>query len=166
MRTWRFITLLLVALTLGLSFAHTLELPAKLGYDGPLYVTVQQTLYRWWGPPFVGAFLEPGAVLATAVLAFLMRRRRRRTLALTLAATVLLLLAFPAVFFLAVEPANTAFRQATPQAPPADWMRLRVQWEYGHAARFALRLAAFAALLASFTTTEAAPVQPERAPTR
>jgi hypothetical protein len=116
-RTWRFITLLLVALTLGLSFAHTLEMPAKLEYDGPLYVTVQQTLYRWWGPPLVGAFLEPSAVLATAVLAFLVRRRRR-TFAVTLAATVLLLVAFPVVFLLAVEPANAAFRQATPQAPP------------------------------------------------
>jgi hypothetical protein len=147
-RTWRFITLLLVALTLGLSFAHTLEMPAKLGYDGALYVTLQQTLYRWWGPPLVGAFLEPGAVLATAVLAYRVRGQRP-TFALTLAATLLLLLAFPVVFFLAVEPANAVFRQATPQAPPADWMRLRAQWEYGHATRFVLHLAAFAALLAS-----------------
>jgi hypothetical protein len=164
-RTWRFITLLLVTLTLGLSFAHTLEMPAKLEYDGPLYVTVQQTLYRWWGPPLVGAFLEPSAILATAVLAFLVRRRRR-TFAVTLAATVLLLLAFPVVFLLAVEPANAAFRQATPQAPPTDWTRLRAQWEYGHAARFVLHLAAFAVLLWSSVPTDAAPVQPERTPTR
>jgi len=160
-RIWRFITLLFVALTLGLSLAHTLEMPAKLGYDGPLYVTLQQTLYRWWGPPLVGAFLEPGAVLATAVLAYLVRRQRP-TFALVVAATLLLLLAFPMVFFLAVEPANAAFRQAAPQAPPTDWMRLRTQWEYGHATRFGLHLAAFALLLWSSAPTEEARAQLER----
>lgn len=156
-RSWRFITLLLVALTMGLSFAHTLEMPAKLEYDGPLYITLQKSLYRWWGPPFVGAFLEPGAVLATAVLTF-QARRRRWTFALTLAAALLLLLAFPVVFFVFVEPANAVFRPAMPAAPPADWMRLRSQWEYGHAARFGLHLAAFAALLlSSLGQTEHAP---------
>jgi hypothetical protein len=147
-RAWRFLTLLLVTLTLGLSFAHTLELPAKLEYDGRLYITIQQTLYRWWGPPLVGAALEPAAVLATAVLAFLVRARRTEFM-VTLGSTLLLLLAFPVVFFLAVEPANAVFRQATPEAVPADWMQLRLQWEYGHATRFALHLTAFASLLAS-----------------
>jgi len=161
-RFWRFVTLLLVALTVGLSFAHTLEMPAKLEYDGTLYVTLQQTLYRWWGPPFVGAFLEPGAVLATAVLAVL-AWRRRRGFALTFGATILSLAAFPVVFFLLVEPANAVFRPAVPTAPPADWMRLRAQWEFGHATRFALHLAAFAALLAAPLRAAAGPVRPRGA---
>jgi len=40
-KIWRFLTLLLTALSLGTSFAHVLEIPAKLRYDGPLYVTLQ-----------------------------------------------------------------------------------------------------------------------------
>jgi hypothetical protein len=45
LQIWGFITLLLVALLLGLSFAHVLERPAKMTYDGPLYVTLQRSLY-------------------------------------------------------------------------------------------------------------------------
>lgn len=42
---WRLITLALVALLMGTSFAHVLELPARMQYDGALYVTLQKTLY-------------------------------------------------------------------------------------------------------------------------
>jgi hypothetical protein len=44
-RSWRFVTLLLVTLLLGLAFAHVLERPAKMQYDAALYVTLQKTLY-------------------------------------------------------------------------------------------------------------------------
>jgi hypothetical protein len=40
-RTWRFATLVLVALSMGASYCHVLELPAKMQWDGPLYVQVQ-----------------------------------------------------------------------------------------------------------------------------
>jgi hypothetical protein len=148
LRIWRFIALILTALLVGTSFAHTLELPAKMQYPAPLYITLQKTLYAAWGPPSVSGFLEPAAILSTAVLAYLVRKRRP-AFHLTLAATVCLLLAFPVVFFLFVEPANAVFRQATPESPPADWMRLRAQWEYGHAARFVLHLLGLSALALS-----------------
>jgi hypothetical protein len=112
LQIWRFITLLLVALLLGLSFAHVLERPAKMAYDGPLYVTLQRSLYVMWGPPNVGGILEPAAILATVVLAVGVRRRPR-ALSLTIAALVALLAAFPVVFLWFVEPTNIAFRHAT-----------------------------------------------------
>ncbi len=37
----------------------------------------------------------------------------------------------------------------TATGPPAEWMRIREQWEYTHAARFVLQLAGFSALLVS-----------------
>jgi hypothetical protein len=148
MRLLRFIALLLVALLMGTSFAHVLELPAKMQYDGPLYVTLQKSLYVEWGPPNVGGFLEPAAILAALALAFV-ARKLRPTFALTAGAAGTLLLAFPVVFFLLVAPANAAFRLATPEALPADWTRFREMWEYGHATRFALHLAAFSLLMLS-----------------
>jgi Domain of unknown function (DUF1772) len=135
----------LVALTLGLSFAHVLEWPAKAAYDAPLYLQLQTSLYAWWGFPGVGGVVEPLAVLGAAVLA--VRSRRESGAAALAAAAGLLALAFPVVFLWRVAPANAAFLGLQAGgSPPADWMAWRDRWEVGHAARFALHLAAFALL--------------------
>lgn len=40
----------MLAVTLSALTAHVLELPNKLSLDGPLWLAVQQHLYRGWGP--------------------------------------------------------------------------------------------------------------------
>lgn len=152
-KIWRFLTLLFTALSLGTSFAHTLEMPAKLRYDGQLYVTLQNSLYLAWGPPYPGVYLEPGALIGMATLAFLVRKQRR-TFALTLVALGCMFLAFPVVYFFFVEPVNATFRQARPVSVPDNWRQLREQWEYGHTTRFVLHLLAFSALVFSLLTEQ------------
>jgi hypothetical protein len=147
-KTWRFVTVLLVALLLGLAFAHVLERPAKMLYDADLYVTLQKTLYVAWGPPNVGGFLEPAAILATLSLTFVVRKRKR-AFWLTLGAGFALLLAFPVIFFIFVAPANAAFLAAPSTSIPADWMELRARWETGHAIRFVLQMLALSLLILS-----------------
>ena len=120
-RSWRFVTILLVALLLGLSFAHVLELPAKMQYDAALYVTLQKTLYVAWGPPNVGGILEPAAILATVSLAFLLRQRRP-AFWLTLGAGVALLLAFPVVFLYSLHQRMKRFSPLRlPPFLPTGW---------------------------------------------
>ena len=53
-----------------------------------------------------------------------------------------------ALFWLLVDPVNQAFAGWTPAAVPADWARLRDQWEFTHAARAGLFLLSFCALVA------------------
>lgn len=142
----RLAALTLSALTLGLSFAHVLEMPAKLAYAPAVYVALQNSLYVSFGPPRVGTFVEPGAILATGLLAYLVRRRRP-AFWLTVGAEICLLLAFPVVFFLFTDPANAVFQGAA--SVPPDFERYRIQWEYSHAARFVLQLAAFVLLARS-----------------
>ena len=147
-RNWRFGTLILVALSLGASFCHTLELPAKMQWDGPLYVAVQNEppgLYIAFGT--AGALIEVGAILAAAGLAFLVRERRpafRLTLAGAICLASVLL-----IWWLLIAPANAVMAAWTPQTVPADWTRWREQWEYTHAANSVLKLIAFGALVAS-----------------
>jgi uncharacterized membrane protein len=117
-------------------------------YDAELYVTLQKTLYVAWGPPNVGGFLEPTAILATLSLAFLLRKRKR-AFWLTLGAGLALLLAFPVVFFIFVAPANAAFLAAPPSSIPGDWMELRASWETGHTIRFVLQMLAPSLLILS-----------------
>lgn len=148
LKAWRFITLVLVALTMGMTFAHVLELPPKMQYDGPLYVTVQNTLYQLWGAPGPGAFVVVGAVFTAIVLTYLVRDRGM-SFYLTLAGTSCLLVAFPVIFFLFTEPANEVFRAATPESVPTDWEQWRAQWEYSHTASFVFNLTGFSLLVLS-----------------
>jgi hypothetical protein len=145
---WRLLSVLLVALTLGLAFAHVMERPAKMDYGAALYTTLQQTLYRAWGPPNFGGFLEPAAIVATLLSAFLVRRNRR-AFWLTVAAATLLLLAFPVVFAWLVAPVNHEFLSSLPGQAPTGWVDLRARWELGHTIRFVLQLVALSLLVAS-----------------
>ena len=151
LRLLRLATILLVAMVAGLAFAHVLERPAKMQFDPALYLTIQQSLYVHWGPPQIGGFLEPAAILATGLLAFFLRKDRRG-LSFALGALFALLLAFPVVFFWMVAPANAAFLAATLPTLPPNWADLRSNWETGHAIRFVLQFAALALLTLEATT--------------
>lgn len=45
LRTWRWLALMFVALSLAPALAHLLEMPAKMRSEGPLWLTISQTLY-------------------------------------------------------------------------------------------------------------------------
>ena len=44
MKTWRFITIMFAALSMGMALCHLLEIPAKMTYDKALWLTLLQTL--------------------------------------------------------------------------------------------------------------------------
>jgi hypothetical protein len=159
-RIWRLVTIMLIALSMGTALCHLLEMPAKITYDGALWLTLLQTLYR---PAFgtIGAFFEVGAVVTAVVLAFLVRQRR-----LAFGWTLLgafCLVAAHAAFWVWVAPVNATMAPLTPETLPADWMRLRDQWEYTHAARAILQIFALGALVFSILVeipTDASKGQP------
>lgn len=148
LKTWRLITLILVALFMGLEFTHALELPAKMQYDGALYVTIQNSLYRYFSAPGPGALITVGAMLSVIALTVLVRKRRP-AFWWTLAGTMCLAIAFPLIYFLRIEPVNVVIKQANAGSVPTDWEQLRNQWEYAHATNFVCSLAGFSALLLS-----------------
>ena len=139
---------LLIALACGLAFAHVLEAPAKMADPAPFYIQLQNSLYVQWGPSQIGGFLEPLAIGATGLLAFLLWQQKL-SFQFPLAGFVALVVAFPLVFFLLVAPANAALRAATVTAIPANWAELRNNRELGHALRFGLQFVALASLVLS-----------------
>lgn len=44
-RIWRLLTIILLALFMGLGVARTLKPPAQMQYDGTFYVTIQNIVY-------------------------------------------------------------------------------------------------------------------------
>jgi hypothetical protein len=73
LQVWRFITLVLAALSMGMAWAHALELGPKMALPAAEYILVQQ-IYQEFGR--LGAVIEPAAILAAGVLAYLVRQRR------------------------------------------------------------------------------------------
>jgi Domain of unknown function (DUF1772) len=136
----------LVALDMGMAFCHALEMPMKMKVDGPLWLTFQHTLYRMFGPGGPGAYIEMGAILASALLAFLLRKRRP-AFYLALAGAVFVAVAFFAVWLGFVNPVNAQTAIWTAETMPPDWAEWRAQWEYAHTARFFLQLIGFSLLL-------------------
>jgi hypothetical protein len=145
MRSLRFLTLMLAALSMGMAFGHLLEMPAKLAYQGTVWLMLQQTLYGNFR--VLGLGLETGALVCALVLAVAVRRRRP-AFGWTLFGAVCLACAH-AAWWAGAAPVNTALTQYTAQTLPADWALLRAQWEYSHSMRAVLQIAAFAALVVS-----------------
>jgi hypothetical protein len=137
----RFFSLLFVALVLAPALAHLLELPNKIGLSREEYLVVQQ-IYNGW--QLLGIVIY-GALLSTLVLT-IMVRHQPRVFVLTLAA-FLCLLAAHALFWIYTFPANQETLYWT--VLPENWMALREQWEYSHAAGAVLNLVAFILLVLS-----------------
>ncbi len=139
----RYLSLLLVALTLGLTFAHVMEIPGKLRLDGASWLTVQHNLYIAFG--VVGAAIEVLAIVLTWLLVLMLRGRRPalwRTLVAAVAVSAGLV-----DWYLLVSPMNAALSGWTPATLPADWTSTRDQWEIGQAIHAALFGLGFSALV-------------------
>jgi hypothetical protein len=55
------------ALTMGLAFAYTLELPQKLAYEAATWTQLQHSLYRYFA--VIGGPLEVATIIAAVVFA-------------------------------------------------------------------------------------------------
>jgi hypothetical protein len=144
-KTWRLITIMFVSLSMSMAFCHLLQLPPRMSYDAELW-RATQSMFRLFGPP-VGAIIEIGALVLAAILTFLVRQRRP-AFRWTLACAVCLFAA-QAAWWLLINPANNEMVHWTMNSIPADWTRYREQWEYTHAARAILQIAALGALAIS-----------------
>jgi hypothetical protein len=143
-----FLALLFVALAFVPAGAHAAELMAKMRLDEAEYRTVQQ-IYRGWA-------LFGTVIFASIVVTLLLAIDVRRTPAFASAlVAVLCLVATQVIFWTWTFPVNQTTDNWT--VMPANWLSLRAQWEYSHAAAAALSLAALIALIVSVLRHAASP---------
>jgi hypothetical protein len=139
-QTVRFVSLLFTALAMIPAMAHLLELPNKIRMAAEQYLVVQQ-IYRGWA--FAGIVVV-GAFVSTLALTIISRRERP---AFAWALMGLLCVAATQVmFWLFTYPVNQATQNWS--VLPDNWLALREQWEYSHAASALLNLTAFIAVSA------------------
>jgi hypothetical protein len=156
-------SVLLVAVAMGLALAHALELPGKLRLTKEEYLIVQPIYY----PGFtIGGIAEPLGVIATLILIFFMPPGSA-AFWLTLVA-LLGLIGMQLVYWVATHPVNKFWLQdetlqsvgddffaldpmkrskPDTNARPTDWTAMRNRWEYSHVARAGLALISLIALV-------------------
>ena len=128
-----FLTLLVMALSLGPSYAHLLEAPPRLNLWSPELwreATVFNGQFAYFA--IIGAPVDIGAILIGAILTFVLRRERP-AFWLALAATVLYAVSL-ATWFGVVAPMNAILAQWEPGPIPDNFEAVRNQWETGHIA--------------------------------
>jgi hypothetical protein len=145
LRTVRFFALFAVALTLGLTFAHVLEIPGKLRLGGDQWLIVQQNLYIGFGT--VGAIIEIAGIILVWLLLFMSRHHRAAFYWVLVAASCVT--AGLGVWFRLVSPMNAIVSGSMAASLPADWTAVRNQWEVGQAIHAALFALGFGFLLAA-----------------
>jgi hypothetical protein len=148
MKYAQFLSLLFTALALAPALAHLMELPNKIGLSREAYLAVQQ-IYRGWA---LLGIVVIGAMVFTFALAVL-SRGRGRTFALALIG-FLCIVGTQVIFWTFTFPANQATANWT--TLPENWMALRTQWEYSHAASAVLNLIAFVSIALSVLSDKAA----------
>lgn len=126
-----FFALMVMALSLGPSFAHVLEAPPRLTVWSPELwreATVFNGQFRFFA--IVGAPLDLGAIALGVLLSWFLRHRRPAVwFAMTAAALYALSLA---TWFTVVAPANAELAQWVPGPIPDNFEAIRNRWETGH----------------------------------
>lgn len=142
----RFSSLLFAALALAPALAHLLALPNKIDLARDDYLIVQQ-IYRGWA---LLGIVVVAALLSTLLLVIVVRKRSREFVPALIA--FLCIAGTQIVFWTFTFPANRQTGNWT--VFPENWMALRMQWEYSHAASAVLNLIALVALIWSVLAQE------------
>jgi hypothetical protein len=148
---WSFLALLVMALSLGPSFAHLLEAPPRLTAWSPQLwreATVLNGQFLYFA--IVGAPLDIGAILLGAVVTFVIRHKRPAVW-LAMAATVLFATSL-ATWFAVVAPMNAILAQWGPGPIPDNFEAVRNQWETGHIVISAIKAVGLSCMIAGVLT--------------
>ena len=123
--------------------AHVLEMISKLTLDGPLWLAIQQNLYRGWGAVF-----GPVEILALAAAsALFVLSRADRTMRNHYLVAALCYAGMLASFFAFNNLVNLALNGWTAASLPPYWRDYRLHWEIGHLIAAILSVIAFVAQL-------------------
>lgn len=143
-----FCAVLVMALSLGPSFAHLLEAPPRLTRWPPELwrdATVFHGQFAWFA--IIGAPLDVGAIVLGATMAFVLRRRRP-AFWWAMAATILYAASL-VTWISVVAPMNAILAQWDPGPIPETFAAVRDQWEAGHIAITAIKIAGLSCAIAA-----------------
>ncbi len=122
-------TVVSIGLIAGTALAHVFEMPHKMAMPGDVWLSIQGVIYNGWGQKLL--YLD---IVAIAGLTFCILRNAFARTALLLS-LMLLLIADVGIFLIWIAPTNEAVDAWSSITPMSNWVELRQNWEWGHAAR-------------------------------
>jgi hypothetical protein len=139
-----FSSLLFTALATGGGLAHLYAFLNKIQFSAEEYLIAQQ-IYRGWALLGIVVF---GSLISILILTIVVRRESK-VFPLVLTA-LLCIVGSQIVFWVFTFPANQQTQNWT--VLPSNWLNLRTQWEYSHAAGAGLDLVALSMLFVAALT--------------
>ncbi|HJZ76878.1 MAG TPA: DUF1772 domain-containing protein [Vicinamibacterales bacterium] len=148
----QFVTLLLFSLVTGVLWGTWFSLSRSMSEITPgTFLEVGRLMIANLGGPM--SVLMPSALLSGLVLCGLLFRGRHTSAGLFASAALVLMLVALVVTLTVNVPIDRQIQSWTTAALPPDWRATRDRWEYYHALRTLVSLAALACLFASTLST-------------
>jgi len=146
---WSLVALTIMALSLGLSFAHLMEAPPRLS-DWPPELWRDATVFHGQYLLFgvLGGPIDVGAILLGFIITWLIGRGDRGAFRLALSGS-LLYLAGLLIWFAVVAPANGELATWTPGPLPENFNAVQMRWETGHIIIACVKLVGFMLMVAA-----------------
>ena len=144
LKIMQFLALLLMGIELGVSYSHLMQMSGKSRLSLTTFITVQNILIKYK----VGLGIIETGLLITMVVVLWLCRDKSLIFGLTFSSLLMLIAAF-IVWFIFIEPINTAISTWTPSSFPKNWGLYRDRWHLFHIVRLILLAIGTSSLISS-----------------
>jgi hypothetical protein len=152
LRLIQVLAVILMGVQLGVSYAHFMQMPGKLGLPLDCYILVQNQVISY---RVKLAFIETPSIIS-AVAATVLLRNHRKAFWLTLIGTVSIVLMW-AIWAVFIQPINQQIDDWTGANFPSNWSDIRYQWHFYHLIRLGTAAVGMIALTLSLSVDRVKP---------
>lgn len=144
LRLFQVLAVILMGVQLGVSYAHFMQMPGKLGLPLDCYILVQNQVISY---RVKLAFIEIPCIIS-AVAAMVLLRHHRKVFWLALIGAVSIILMW-AIWAILIQPINHQIVGWTVTNFPSNWSDIRYQWHFYHLIRLGIAAIGMIALTLS-----------------
>lgn len=155
LRLFQVLAVVLMGVQLGVSYAHFMQMPGKLGLPLDCYILVQNQVISY---RVKLGFIEVPSVIS-AIAATVLLRRYWRAFWLTFIGAICMI-AMWMIWAIWIQPINQQIDAWTATTAPLNWSDIRYQWHFYHLIRLVLAVIGMISLTLSMIVDGAKSVDP------
>lgn len=152
LRLFQVLAVILMGVQLGVSYAHFMQMPGKLGLPLDCYILVQNEVISY---RVKLAFIEIPSIIS-ALAATVLLRNHRKAFWLTLIGAISIVLTW-AIWSIFIQPINQQIDGWTITNFPINWSAIRYQWHFYHLIRLVIIAVGMIALTLSLLADRVKP---------